>query len=128
MTDLAVADDARRKSRPDGLRLAAKSETLLDDNGQLRSEQGRHSITATATGWARSVGRATSGAAITPATTAELTNAIQKFFVEESRLGIPVVFHEECLHGQAASTRTSFSQPIGLAPRSTRTWSRGCSR
>ena len=46
--------------------------------------------------------------------TAELTNAIQKFFVEESRLGIPVVFHEECLHGQAAIDATSFSQPIGL--------------
>src|ERR1700744_4750387 len=34
--------------------------------------------------------------------TAELTNAIQKFFVEDSRLGIPVFFHEECLHGHAA--------------------------
>src|SRR5215467_4265661 len=46
--------------------------------------------------------------------TAELTNAIQKFFLEESRLGIPVVFHEECLHGQAAIDSTSFPQPIGL--------------
>ena len=26
---------------------------------------------------------------------AELTNAIQKFFIENSRLGIPVIFHEE---------------------------------
>src|ERR1017187_2376543 len=26
---------------------------------------------------------------------AELTNAIQKFFTENSRLGIPVIFHEE---------------------------------
>jgi beta-glucosidase len=45
---------------------------------------------------------------------AELTNAIQKFFLENSRLGIPVVFHEECLHGQAARDATSFPQPIGL--------------
>ncbi len=45
---------------------------------------------------------------------AELTNAIQKFFVENSRLGIPVIFHEECLHGQAAPEGTSFPQPIGL--------------
>jgi beta-glucosidase len=45
---------------------------------------------------------------------AELTNAIQKFFVEKSRLGIPVIFHEECLHGHAAIDATSFSQPIGL--------------
>lgn len=45
---------------------------------------------------------------------AELTNAIQKFFLENSRLGIPVIFHEECLHGHAAREGTSFSQPIGL--------------
>jgi beta-glucosidase len=45
---------------------------------------------------------------------AELTNAIQKFFVEESRLGIPVMFHEECLHGHAAVEGTSFPQPIAL--------------
>ena len=45
---------------------------------------------------------------------AELTNAIQKFFVENSRLGIPVIFHEECLHGHAAIGGTSFPQPIAL--------------
>lgn len=45
---------------------------------------------------------------------AELTNDIQKFFLEESRLGIPVIFHEECLHGHAARDGTSFPQPIGL--------------
>ena len=46
--------------------------------------------------------------------TAELTNAVQRFFLERSRLGIPVIFHEECLHGHAAVDATSFSQPIGL--------------
>jgi beta-glucosidase len=47
--------------------------------------------------------------------TAELTNAIQKFFLENSRLGVPVLFHEECLHGHAGMDSTSFPQPIGLA-------------
>src|SRR5579872_4944737 len=50
----------------------------------------------------------------TARTMAELTNAIQRFFVENSRLGIPVIFHEECLHGHAAIGATSFPQPIGL--------------
>jgi beta-glucosidase len=50
-----------------------------------------------------------------PRAQAELTNAIQRFFVEESRLGIPVIFHDECLHGHAAVGGTSFPQPIGLA-------------
>jgi len=45
---------------------------------------------------------------------AELTNAIQRFFIEKSRLGIPVIFHEECLHGHAAREGTSFPQPIGM--------------
>jgi len=46
---------------------------------------------------------------------ADTTNAIQKFFIENSRLGIPVIFHEECLHGHAAVDGTSFPQPIALA-------------
>jgi beta-glucosidase len=46
---------------------------------------------------------------------AVLTNDIQRFFLERSRLGIPVIFHEECLHGEAAPGGTSFCQPIGLA-------------
>lgn len=45
---------------------------------------------------------------------ATLTNSIQKFFLEHSRLGIPVIFHEECLHGHAAVDGTSFPQPIAL--------------
>ncbi len=47
--------------------------------------------------------------------TAELTNAIQEFVMANSRLGIPVLFHEECLHGPAAVDAMSFPQPIGLA-------------
>ena len=46
---------------------------------------------------------------------AELTNAIQKFFISNNKHGIPVFFHEECLHGHAAVGATSFPQPIGLA-------------
>lgn len=46
--------------------------------------------------------------------TVELTNQIQKFFIENSRLGIPVIFHEECLHGLASKDATSFPQPIAL--------------
>ncbi|MGH9523631.1 MAG: glycoside hydrolase family 3 N-terminal domain-containing protein [Terriglobales bacterium] len=46
---------------------------------------------------------------------AEFTNQVQRFFLEHSRLGIPVIFHEECLHGHAAIEGTSFPQPIALA-------------
>jgi beta-glucosidase len=46
---------------------------------------------------------------------AQLANSLQKYFVEETRLGIPVIFHEECLHGLVAKDATSYPQPIGLA-------------
>jgi beta-xylosidase len=50
-----------------------------------------------------------------PVEMAQLANALQKFFVEQTRLGIPVIFHEECLHGFAGRDATSYPQPIGLA-------------
>ena len=50
-----------------------------------------------------------------PRETVELTNAIQKWAMEETRLGIPVLFHEEGLHGYAAPGATAFPQAIALA-------------
>jgi beta-glucosidase len=51
----------------------------------------------------------------TPAAMVELTNQLQKLMLEDTRLGIPVVFHEECLHGLANSKATSYPQAIALA-------------
>ena len=45
----------------------------------------------------------------------ELANAIQKFLVEETRLGIPAILHEESLHGLVGPGATSFPQAIALA-------------
>jgi beta-glucosidase len=50
-----------------------------------------------------------------PRQNAEHTNAIQKWVKENTRLGIPILFHEECLHGHAAQKATSFPQAIALA-------------
>jgi len=52
---------------------------------------------------------------LTPGENAEVANRLQKYFMEESRLGIPVIFHEECLHGLVAAHTTSFPHPIALA-------------
>jgi beta-glucosidase len=51
----------------------------------------------------------------TPRQHAEFTNAIQKWVIENTRLGIPVMFHEEALHGLAALHGTHFPVPMGLA-------------
>ncbi|MDB4892240.1 MAG: glycoside hydrolase family 3 domain protein, partial [Gemmatimonadetes bacterium] len=97
-----------------------KAETLVDANGAFDIEKARRAF-AHGNGIGQ-VGRPSDagGSGHEPEKgrnarqQAELTNAIQKFFIEESRLGIPVVFHDECLHGHAAIDGTSFSQPIGL--------------
>jgi beta-glucosidase len=49
------------------------------------------------------------------ASAAGFANAIQKFLVEETRLGIPAILHEEGLHGFVAPGATSFPQAIALA-------------
>jgi beta-glucosidase len=50
-----------------------------------------------------------------PRATALFTNAVQKYVIENSRLGIPVTFHEEALHGLVSPGATSFPQAIALA-------------
>jgi beta-glucosidase len=50
-----------------------------------------------------------------PRQMAEFTNTVQKWVKENTRLGIPVLFHEECLHGSVAPKGTSFPQAIALA-------------
>ncbi|HEX9728262.1 MAG TPA: glycoside hydrolase family 3 N-terminal domain-containing protein [Gemmatimonadales bacterium] len=42
-------------------------------------------------------------------------NAIQRFFVEQTRLGIPIVPFDEAVHGLARPGATVFPQAIGLA-------------
>ena len=47
--------------------------------------------------------------------TADFTNQMQKWIKDNTRLGIPVVFHEECLHGYVAPGSTEYPQAIALA-------------
>jgi beta-glucosidase len=46
---------------------------------------------------------------------ATFANAVQKWLIENTRLGIPAIFHDEILHGHMAQGSTSFPQPIALA-------------
>lgn len=50
-----------------------------------------------------------------PKETALFTNQFQKFIIENTRLGIPILFHEESLHGNQAKDATHFPSPLGLA-------------
>src|SRR5580704_4061244 len=50
-----------------------------------------------------------------PRAMVEFTNTVQKWMRENTRLGIPVLFHDECLHGHVAPKGTSYPQAIALA-------------
>src|SRR5438270_11161754 len=50
-----------------------------------------------------------------PGELAEFTNGLQRIAMENTRLEIPLMFHEECLHGLVAADATSYPQAIGLA-------------
>ncbi|HTW06066.1 MAG TPA: glycoside hydrolase family 3 N-terminal domain-containing protein [Acidimicrobiales bacterium] len=50
-----------------------------------------------------------------PAQSAELVNQIQRLVIERTRLGIPVVVHEESLAGYCARDATAFPQALALA-------------
>ena len=90
-----------------------KAALLLDEQGNFSLEKARANF-----GHGNGLGQvgrpSDAGGGKNARQMAELTNTIQKFFIEESRLGIPVIFHEECLHGHSALDATSFPQPIGL--------------
>ncbi len=91
-----------------------KAETLVDENGDFDLEKAKKAY-----GHGHGLGQVgrpnDAGGGKNARKQVEMTNAIQKFFLDNTRLGIPVFYHEECLHGLAAKNSTSFPQPIALA-------------
>ncbi len=94
--------------------------SLLDDDGRFDPEKGKVEIPHGIGQIARpsdNFGRDDRG--VDPGKTAhetvELVDAIQRFLLEETRLGIPALMHEEGLHGYAANDGTHFPQAIALA-------------
>lgn len=57
---------------------------------------------------------------LNPELAAQALNKLQKYAIENTRLGIPILFAEECVHGHMAIGTTVFPTGIGLAS----TWNR----
>ena len=83
--------------------------------GQVSRPYDRRGVKAPAAGGAGAAGAAAGIANRSAAETARYVNAAQRWAVERTRLGIPMIFHEESLHGYVAPGATSFPQSIGLA-------------
>lgn len=52
---------------------------------------------------------------LSPRESAEYANSVQKWLLENTRLGIPAIFHDEILHGNMSSGSTVFPTPIAMA-------------
>jgi beta-glucosidase len=102
-----------RIQTPDGTFAPEKASAAFPAGlGQIARPSDRRGVTAQVNGAAGvsagSVGR-------DPRETADYINAAQHWAVENTRLGIPILMHEEALHGYVARGSTSFPQAIGLA-------------
>src|SRR5215213_2476303 len=83
---------------------------LLDDSA-FAPEKAR-ALMAHGIGQITRIGGASS---VRPADSARLANTIQRFLIEQTRLGIPAIVHEETCSGYMARGATCFPQIIGLA-------------
>ncbi|HET7473660.1 MAG TPA: glycoside hydrolase family 3 N-terminal domain-containing protein [Candidatus Limnocylindrales bacterium] len=61
------------------------------------------------------VSRVAGATNLDPVAAARAADAIQRFLVEETRLGIPAILHEETLHGLLARDAVTYQQSIGAA-------------
>lgn len=91
---------------------AAKASASFPNGiGQIARPSDRRGVAADTNGAAGASGSHGRG----PRETADYTNAAQHWAVDQTRLGIPIIMHEESLHGYVARDATSFPQSIGLA-------------
>ena len=85
--------------------------SLIDVKGGLIESRATE-LLAHGIGHVTRIGGATT---LGPVESATLANAIQKFLIEQTRLGIPAIVHEESCAGYTARGATCFPQAIGLA-------------
>ncbi len=112
----AIWEDKGAIETPDSAFSETKAEQLYPDGiGEFSRPSDRRGVAAPAAGVAGAAGVQAGVAGRGPEETAQYTNAVEHWAVEHTRLGIPVMFHEESLHGYVAPEATSFPQSIGLA-------------
>jgi len=91
---------------------AKASQAFPNGLGMVSRPSDRRGVTPAANGAA---GAAAGIGNRNPVDTATYINAAQKWALEKTRLGIPMIMHEEALHGLVAPGATSFPQSIALA-------------
>jgi len=110
---LSLWEHKDRIQTPDGTFSPEKASAAFPNGlGQIARPSDRRGVTAATNGAA---GAAAGSVGRDARETADYVNAAQHWAVERTRLGIPLIMHEEALHGYVARGATSFPQSIGLA-------------
>ncbi len=112
VAQLITLSTTKRQVMDDALRFdPARADTAYPNGiGQIARPSDRGGA-ATAANTAAAV----TGRWRAPADTIAFVNAAQRWATTRTRLGIPILFHEEALHGFMAPEATSFPQAIALA-------------
>ena len=113
VAQLITLSRTKRDVMDDGLKFdpAKASAAYPDGIGQVARPSDRGGA-ATANNTVTAASIAATGRWRAPADTIAFVNAAQKWARENTRLGIPILFHEEALHGFMAPEATSFPQAI----------------
>ena len=85
--------------------------SLIDDKRRYSPEKAEKALT-------HGIGhitRISAASYLPPEETAKVANRIQKHLIEQTRIGIPAIIHEESCAGLMARGATTFPQSIGLA-------------
>jgi beta-glucosidase len=111
---VAVWEHKDRIQTPDGTFSPDRASTAFPNGlGMISRPSDRRGVAApAATGAAGAVAGQGNR---TARETADYINAAQRWAIERTRLGIPILMHEEALHGYVARDATSFPQSIALA-------------
>lgn len=110
--EVRVADLLARMTRAEKLaQLGAIWAFQMVADGQVDPER----VAALAPDGIGEITRLAGSTNLRPVDVARAHNEIQRYLVEDTRLGIPGVVHEECLHGLMAWDAPCFQQSIGAA-------------
>ncbi|MDG2305117.1 MAG: glycoside hydrolase family 3 N-terminal domain-containing protein [Candidatus Binatia bacterium] len=110
--DRRVEDLLARMSLPEKVaQLGCAWSTTLAADGAFSEDRARRRL-ADGAGHVTRIGASTG---LRPVESANYANAIQRFLVEKTRLGIPALVHEESTAGFTARDADQFPQAIGLA-------------
>ncbi|WEL20085.1 Beta-glucosidase, glycosyl hydrolase family 3 [Halorhabdus sp. BNX81] len=90
--------------------MTAKAQ-LLDEDGNINEDNAADLLEDGIGHFTRLGG----GGSLPPQQAAEVTDALQELLIEETRLGIPAIPHEECLSGYMGPKGTTYPQGMGIA-------------